>query len=73
MQGFRLAFLIAVGAVLVGLALAAFLPSRRHAGRLGLPASGPDKAGEADEAAADAAPMAGLHGRVRDDEGVPVA
>lgn len=42
MQGFRIAFLIATAAVLVGLALASFLPSRDRTKRPVLLASGGD-------------------------------
>ncbi|WP_335932026.1 MFS transporter [Streptomyces sp. PTD5-9] len=77
MEGFRISFLIATGAVAGGLALAAFLPSRRDAARPVLLASSAD-----DEATAPArtpvpsravAGSGGFRGRVLDADGAPVA
>ncbi len=62
MNGFRISFLIATGAVLVGLALAAFLPSQQDTNRLTLRAASQEPAAVAP----------GLRGQVRDGEGVPV-
>ncbi|MEE4492016.1 MFS transporter [Streptomyces sp. BE230] len=79
MEGFRTSFMIATGAVLVGLVLAAFLPSQRKAAAPVLLAS---SAGDA--AAREAGrplpavphPFAGsdgFHGRVLEADGTPVA
>ncbi|MFI0717288.1 MFS transporter [Streptomyces inhibens] len=51
MAGFRVAFLIATASVLVGVALASFLPSQRKASRPTLVAQSTDGAEEADGAA----------------------
>jgi MFS family permease len=69
MHGFRLSFLIATGAVAIGLVLAAFLPSQRDAMRLPSRARG-DEDGR--EPAAVAGP-GGFRGRIRNAEGAPVA
>ncbi|MEE1753259.1 MFS transporter [Streptomyces sp. SP18CS02] len=66
MEGFRLSFLIATGAVLVGVALAAFLPGRAPAARPTLRASSADG-----EPTPSAGP--GFRGRVLNADGAPVA
>ncbi|MCL7377140.1 MFS transporter [Streptomyces sp. 35G-GA-8] len=69
MDGFRISFLIATGAVIVGLVLAAFLPSQRSApGRKSL-------AGEAEESRRPTlvAGSGGFRGRVVDPDGAPIA
>ncbi|MEU0369566.1 MFS transporter [Streptomyces sp. NPDC006283] len=48
MQGFRIAFLIATAAVLVGFVLAAFLPARKNVEQPWLVASGPDDTADSD-------------------------
>lgn len=63
MHGFRISFLIAAGAVAVGLVLALFLPGRRPAAE-----SRPRASSEADAALAS-----GFRGRVLGADGVPVA
>ncbi|MCX4969019.1 MFS transporter [Streptomyces sp. NBC_00654] len=86
LEGFRISFLIATGAVLIGLALAAFLPSRRAATRPVLLASsagdaqaaaaagsGPHHAPAPDPASVLVAGSGGFHGRVLDADGAPVA
>ncbi|MFI8432632.1 MFS transporter [Streptomyces sp. NPDC079020] len=84
LEGFRISFLIATGAVLIGLALAAFLPSRRAATRPVLLASsaGDAQAAPAADSGPDHAPApasvpvagsGGFHGRVLDPDGAPVA
>ncbi|MFJ6511581.1 MFS transporter [Streptomyces sp. NPDC091406] len=67
MEGFRISFLIATGAVLIGLVLAAFLPSQRPSGHPVLLASSADDAQAAKDAraaedtpAADDAPPAAV-------------
>lgn len=75
MHGFRLSFMIATGAVLVGLVLAAFLPSQRPARRLVLVADSESEALLA-EAEALVAIDAVLHGEAsvpRDAASVPGA
>ncbi|MEE1792403.1 MFS transporter [Streptomyces sp. BE308] len=59
MEGFRISFLIATGAVLIGLVLAAFLPSQRAATRPVLLASSADDARAAQALRAGAGPAAG--------------
>lgn len=59
MEGFRISFLIATGAVLIGLVLAAFLPSQRAATRPVLLASSADDAQAARALRAGAGPAAG--------------
>ncbi|NBE56017.1 MFS transporter [Streptomyces boluensis] len=68
MHGFRIAFLIATGAVAVGVLLAVFLPGRRPAA-LQLRASSEEDAGlaRAEEA------LAAFRGRVLDPAGAPLA
>ncbi|MFB6980617.1 MFS transporter [Streptomyces scopuliridis] len=69
MDGFRISFLIATGAVIVGLVLAAFLPSQRSArGRTSL-------TGDADQGRQPTlvAGSGGFRGRVVDTDGTPVA
>lgn len=71
MDGFRISFVIATGAVIVGLVLAAFLPSRR-------PPAGPGprpRAGGADQSRqpTPVAGSGGFRGRVLDTDGTPVA
>ncbi|GHE82801.1 MFS transporter [Streptomyces fumanus] len=69
MHGFRVSFLIATGAVAVGLVLAFFLPSRRPATRPRLRASSEE---DANLARAEEA-LAGFRGRVLAADGSPVA
>ncbi|MFD6658931.1 MFS transporter [Streptomyces parvus] len=66
MEGFRISFLIATGAVLIGLVLAAFLPSQRPSAHPVLLASSAD-AGPAPVAPAPAAPAATAGRTVRHD------
>ncbi|MFE4366823.1 MFS transporter [Streptomyces sp. NPDC056835] len=69
MDGFRISFLIATGAVIVGLVLAAFLPSQRSApGRKSL-------AGDAEQSPRPTlvAGSGGFRGRVVDPDGTPIA
>ncbi|SCE61022.1 hypothetical protein GA0115253_1089710 [Streptomyces sp. Termitarium-T10T-6] len=66
MEGFRISFLIATGAVLIGLVLAAFLPSQRPSAHPVLLASSAD-AGPAPVASALAAPAATAARTVRHD------
>ncbi|MBM4796729.1 MFS transporter [Streptomyces sioyaensis] len=85
MAGFRVSFLIATAAVLVGVALASFLPSQRKASRPALVAQSPDgtaaaehhsaevTARVADRTAARATDhVTGFRGRVADTSGAPV-
>ncbi|AZS87604.1 MFS transporter [Streptomyces griseoviridis] len=69
MHGFRVSFLIATGAVAVGLLMALFLPGRRTAGRTQLRASSEEDANlkRAEEA------LGGFRGRVLAADGAPVA
>ncbi|MER5209156.1 MFS transporter [Streptomyces sp. NPDC002838] len=69
MHGFRVSFLIATGAVAVGLLLALFLPGRRPATKPQLRASSEEDANlqRAEEA------LRGFRGRVLDATGTPVA
>ncbi|MFF2362609.1 MFS transporter [Streptomyces sp. NPDC058122] len=69
MRGFHVSFLIATGAVAVGLLMALFLPGRRPATEPSLVASSEEDA--ALERAHEV--LGGFHGRVRDAEGGPVA
>ncbi|MFD4946304.1 MFS transporter [Streptomyces sp. NPDC058409] len=74
MEGFRISFLIATGAVVVGLVLAAFLPSQRDAMRPALLASSDDDASA--PALSSSRPVTGsggFRGRVLDADGAPVA
>ncbi|MEU4049888.1 MFS transporter [Streptomyces olivaceus] len=83
MQGFRVSFLIATGAVVIGLALAFFLPRRTAgAGVTQLRASSEEEANlaRAEQALAGQAPLGvagerphGFHGRVLAADGAPVA
>ncbi|WP_329164023.1 MFS transporter [Streptomyces sp. NBC_01717] len=73
MEGFRTSFMIATGAVLIGLVLAAFLPSQRDALRPVLLASSTDGAEPAQEASRPVAGSDGFQGRVLDADGTPVA
>ncbi|MFJ2266995.1 MFS transporter [Streptomyces sp. NPDC087849] len=73
MEGFRISFGIATGAVLAGLVLAAFLPSQRDALRPALLASSDDAAAPARPASRPVAGSGGFRGRVRDADGAPVA
>ncbi|GGV78285.1 MFS transporter [Streptomyces gelaticus] len=74
MEGFRISFLIATGAVVIGLVLASLLPSQRESMRPSLLAS-------SDGDAQDPAPTVsrpvtgsgGFRGRVLDGDGAPVA
>ncbi|PVE11959.1 MFS transporter [Streptomyces scopuliridis] len=73
MDGFRISFLIATGAVIIGLVLAAFLPSQRSAQRF---APGPTSlAGDAEQSRQPTlvAGSGGFRGRVVDTDGTPVA
>ncbi|MEV8454616.1 MFS transporter [Streptomyces sp. NPDC052095] len=75
MEGFRISFLIATGAVVAGLVLASFLPSRREPVRPVLLASSQDGA-PAPVPSAASRPVAGsggFRGRVLDADGAPVA
>ncbi|EGX56192.1 membrane transport protein [Streptomyces zinciresistens K42] len=69
MQGFRVSFLIATGAVAVGLVLALFLPNQRPAAHPRLRASSEEDANleRVEEA------LRGFRGRVLDASGTPVA
>lgn len=69
MHGFRVSFLIATGAVAVGLLMALFLPGRRPATKPSLMASSEEDM--ALERAHEV--LGGFHGRVLDAEGGPVA
>lgn len=73
MEGFRISFMIATGAVVIGLVLAACLPSRRDAMRPVLPASSADKAAPDREVSRTVVGSGGLRGRVLDADGTPVA
>ncbi|MDF6042208.1 MFS transporter [Streptomyces sp. JH14] len=73
MEGFRTSFMIATGAVVIGLVLAAFLPSQREAMRPVLLASSTDEAAPAQEASRPDAGPAGFRGRVLEADGTPVA
>ncbi|WP_405688270.1 MFS transporter [Streptomyces sp. NBC_00057] len=74
MEGFRISFLIATGAVVVGLVLAAFLPSQRDAMRPALLASSDDDASApALSASRPVTGSGGFRGRVLDTDGTPVA
>ncbi|WAU79942.1 MFS transporter [Streptomyces sp. Qhu-G9] len=74
MHGFRVSFLIATGAVLLGLVFAAFLPGRRtaNAEKPHLVASSEDTPEEW-QAADGGTDRAGFHGHVLTADGVPVA
>ncbi|MFE4329346.1 MFS transporter [Streptomyces sp. NPDC056831] len=74
MQGFHISFLIATGAVVVGLVLAAFLPSQRDAMRPALLASSDDDAPvTARSVSRPVTGSGGFRGRVLDADGAPVA
>ncbi|MFB6988402.1 MFS transporter [Streptomyces sp. NPDC056304] len=74
MEGFRISFLIATGAVVVGLVLASFLPSRREAMRPALPAGSEDDAPvTARSVSRPVTGSGGFRGRVLDADGAPVA
>ncbi|MFF9505541.1 MFS transporter [Streptomyces sp. NPDC014724] len=74
MEGFRISFLIATGAVVVGLVLAGFLPSRREAMRPALLASSEDDAPvTARSVSRPVTGSGGFRGRVLDADGAPVA
>jgi MFS family permease len=73
MEGFRTSFVIATGAVVIGLVLAAFLPSQRDAMRPVLLASSADEAAPVREASHAVAGSGGFRGRVLDADGTPVA
>lgn len=79
MEGFRTSFMIATGAVLAGLVLAAFLPSpRKAAAPVLLASSAGDAAARAAGRPLPAAPQPhpgsdGFRGRVLDVDGTPVA
>ncbi|MCX5343900.1 MFS transporter [Streptomyces atratus] len=73
MEGFRISFLIATGAVVVGLVLAAFLPSQRDAMRPALLASSDDASAPALSASRPVTGSGGFRGRVLDTDGTPVA
>ncbi|MFE2934536.1 MFS transporter [Streptomyces sp. NPDC059278] len=72
MEGFRISFLIATGAVLIGLVLASFLPSQRESMRPALLASS-DEDAPAPTASRPVAGSGGFRGRVLDADGAPVA
>lgn len=72
MEGFRISFLIATGAVLIGLVLAAFLPSQRPSGHPVLLASSADT-GPAPVVPVRAAPAATAGRTVRHDGAPPSA
>ncbi|MFE7351875.1 MFS transporter [Streptomyces sp. NPDC057543] len=74
MEGFRISFGIAAGAVVVGLVLAAFLPSRHDAMRPALLASSEDDApAPVLSTSRPVTGSGGFRGRVLDAEGAPVA
>ncbi|MET9477639.1 MFS transporter [Streptomyces sp. NPDC002917] len=73
MEGFRISFMIATGAVLIGLVLAAFLPSQRDALRPVLLAGNTDAAASDREASRPVAGSDGFRGRVLNADGTPVA
>ncbi|MGW1405123.1 MFS transporter [Streptomyces sp. NPDC002403] len=76
MEGFRISFLIATGAVVIGLVLASFLPSRREAMRPALLASSDEDAPAPAVSRPVSRPVArsdGFRGRVLDGDGAPVA
>ncbi|MFF8912813.1 MFS transporter [Streptomyces sp. NPDC015032] len=74
MEGFRISFGIATGAVVIGLVLAAFLPSQRDAMRPALLASSDDDAPVTTRPASrPVAGSGGFRGRVLDADGAPVA
>ncbi|MGW9132812.1 MFS transporter [Streptomyces sp. NPDC055681] len=73
MEGFRISFMIATGAVLIGLVLAAFLPSQRDALRPVLLAGNTDAAASDREPSRPVAGSDGFRGRVLDADGTPVA
>ncbi|MER5361739.1 MFS transporter [Streptomyces sp. NPDC002785] len=74
MEGFRISFLIATGAVVVGLVLAAFLPSQRDAMRPALLVSSDDDASAPVlSASRPVTGSGGFRGRVLDADGRPVA
>ncbi|MGW0958837.1 MFS transporter [Streptomyces gelaticus] len=74
MDGFRISFLIATGAVVIGLVLASFLPSQREAMRPALLASSDEDAQEpAPTASRPVTGSGGFRGRVLDGGGAPVA
>ncbi|WP_250304318.1 MFS transporter [Streptomyces sp. A 4/2] len=77
MNGFRTSFMIATGAVLIGLVLAVFLPSRKRTATLSRPvAVGDETAAPATAAgltgSTDFTGFRGFRGRVLDAEGAPV-
>ncbi|MFI6276632.1 MFS transporter [Streptomyces sp. NPDC050988] len=73
MQGFRVSFLIATGAVLLGLAFAAFLPGRRAVAQAAKPHLVASSEDAPEVPNADGAAGAGFRGRVLTADGVPVA
>ncbi|MFD6286240.1 MFS transporter [Streptomyces sp. NPDC060205] len=74
MHGFRVSFLIATGAVLLGLVFAAFLPGRRAAVNAAKPHLVASSDPLSEPASAPAAPApTGFRGRVLTSEGSPVA
>ncbi|MCX4732363.1 MFS transporter [Streptomyces sp. NBC_01363] len=74
MEGFRISFLIATGAVVIGLVLASFLPSQRDAMRPALLASSDEDAlAPVPGASRPVAGSGGFRGRVLDADGAPVA
>ncbi|MFG2289642.1 MFS transporter [Streptomyces sp. NPDC048595] len=72
LAGFRVAFLIATAAVLVGVVLACFLPSQRGESRPTLVARSTDDAASAADAGGMDDVDAGFRGRVLDTSGAPV-
>ncbi|MFG2407013.1 MFS transporter [Streptomyces brevispora] len=73
MEGFRTSFMIATGAVLVGLVLAAFLPSQRAAAAPVLLASSAGDATARMSGLPLPLPGSGFRGRVLEADGTPVA
>ncbi|MET8327634.1 MFS transporter [Streptomyces sp. NPDC005181] len=73
MEGFRTSFMIATGAVVIGLVLAAFLPSQRDALRPALLASSTDEAAPTQEGSRPVTGSGGFRGRVLEADGTPVA
>ncbi|MGH4027950.1 MFS transporter [Actinomycetota bacterium Odt1-20B] len=75
MHGFRVSFLIATGAVAVGLLFALLLPSRGRGAAAAAPQKPQLRASSEEDAALEraTAALAGFHGRVLDPTGAPVA
>ncbi|MCX4233315.1 MFS transporter [Streptomyces ortus] len=73
MHGFRVSFMIATGAVLLGLVFAAFLPGRRAAANAAKPHLVASSDPLPELAPTPAAPVSGFRGRVLTSDGEPVA